>query len=205
MNAFLFHSYGLFCLNLSHKNPVKYNEALNVIDKSKKICQRCKGWYCELTLSRNQSGRLPEPSIRSLIFLSGAMSSISTLKVSSWPRSNLSSTRDSLLFLILSDIYFKSRELKEEFEKHINMFRPPVLILLEQNLFCAAVGTKHRHEDLGVCSSILHISSNNCNLIYKLKTRRYFLYQKTKQDLIRWFFSPTDQHWSVIYCLKVQN
>lgn len=42
-----------------------------------------------LTWSRNQSGRLPDPSMRSLIFLSGAMSSISMLKVSSWPRSNL--------------------------------------------------------------------------------------------------------------------
>lgn len=42
-----------------------------------------------VTLSRNQSGRLPVPSIRTLIFFRGAMSSISRVNVSSWSRSNL--------------------------------------------------------------------------------------------------------------------
>lgn len=42
-----------------------------------------------ITLSRNQCGRVPFPSVRILIFLRGAMSAISIMKLSSWPRSNL--------------------------------------------------------------------------------------------------------------------
>lgn len=37
----------------------------------------------------NQCGRVPFPSVRILIFLRGAMSAISMMKLSSWPRSNL--------------------------------------------------------------------------------------------------------------------
>lgn len=37
----------------------------------------------------NQCGRVPFPSVRILIFLRGAISAISMMKLSSWPRSNL--------------------------------------------------------------------------------------------------------------------
>lgn len=55
----------------------------------KKMCNvKC------ITLSRNQCGRVPFPSVRILIFLRGAISAISIMKLSSWPRSNLKELKD---------------------------------------------------------------------------------------------------------------
>lgn len=49
----------------------------------------------------------------------------------------------------------------------------PVLILLQQHLLCTAVGPKNSHEDLGVCSRILHISGYHCHLIDNLTWKDY--------------------------------
>lgn len=46
--------------------------------------------------------------------------------------------------------------------------RSPVLVLLQQHLLCAAVGSKHRHVDLGVCSGVLHVSCRNVHLVNNL-------------------------------------
>lgn len=53
-----------------------------------------------ITLSRNQCGRVPFPSVRILIFLRGAMSAISIMKLSSWPRSNLEGVKDRGAFML---------------------------------------------------------------------------------------------------------
>lgn len=45
----------------------------------------------------------------------------------------------------------------------------PVLILLQQHLLCAAIGSKHRHVDLSVRSSVLHISCHNSHLVNNLR------------------------------------
>lgn len=44
----------------------------------------------------------------------------------------------------------------------------PVLILLQQHLFCAAIGPKHRHEDLSVCPGVLHVSRYHRHLVDNL-------------------------------------
>lgn len=46
----------------------------------------------------NQCGRIPFPSVRILIFLRGAMSAISMMKLSSWPRSNLQGLQEQGIF-----------------------------------------------------------------------------------------------------------
>lgn len=46
----------------------------------------------------NQCGRVPFPSVRILIFLRGAMSAISMMKLSSWPRSNLQGLQEQGVF-----------------------------------------------------------------------------------------------------------
>lgn len=53
-----------------------------------------------ITLSRNQSGRIPFASVLILIFLRGAISAISMMKLSSWPRSNLEGLKDQGGFLL---------------------------------------------------------------------------------------------------------
>lgn len=58
-----------------------------------------------VTLSRNQSGRLPLPSIRTLIFFRGAMSSISRVNVSSWPLSNLDGKKKCAICYMFHCIY----------------------------------------------------------------------------------------------------
>ncbi len=44
----------------------------------------------------------------------------------------------------------------------------PVLVLLQQHLLCAAVDSKHRHEDQGVCSCVLHVSCYHGHLVNNL-------------------------------------
>lgn len=57
-----------------------------------------------ITLSRNQSGRVPFASVLILIFLRGAISAISMMKLSSWPRSNLEGLKDQGGFLLSHDV-----------------------------------------------------------------------------------------------------
>lgn len=78
-------------IKMSHSLPFSFLKDWEASTQAgcKKMCNvRC------ITLSRNQCGRVPFPSVRILIFLRGAISAISIMKLSSWPRSNLEKLKD---------------------------------------------------------------------------------------------------------------